>query len=218
MIKQQLITILIIFPLTTYADSFVDMGLGISKSNVSEEKLFDGLSGFAELDKTGQVATLSLGHTFSGGFSLAIQYVNFLETLDLDNGFAEQETYSYGLAASLELFQYEQVRVEGGIGYEKWYSKIHLPQGRWEGSTLIYEDTELFGNGYSPFISLNVHSQANKNLVIGFKYEHHYQLGETESLVDRDKLAIGDLVGSIRIDSPLDYSVDLYAVYFRWYF
>ncbi len=223
MIKQQLLLLgVLIIPTHTYANCYIDIGIGDSSGNVTIQKIENGGQTFSKHDKSGSTKSLSIGCSISKRISASIDYVEFLEQFDLLGSEIELESYSYGISSSLDLYQSEKVNFAVGAGYGQWKSKPQFQEAHWDFSrtpvVLVIEDKSYSMDGYTPYAYFNLNYSLNKSLSLGIKYSYYNELGYVESIIDLDALSVGDIVGALKPGSSKNSSVEIYSIFFRWSF
>lgn len=223
MIKPQLSFIgLLLIPMYTYANCYIDIGKGDSSGSVTFQEIENGDTTSNELDKSGSTEFLSFGCSISKKISLSIEYVEFSESFNFFGSKSELESKNFGISTFINLYQSEKVKFAVGAGYGKWNTRTQIAEARWDFTstpvTLFIEEKTRSINGYTPYSYVNLIHSFNRNLSLGFKYNYYSELGYIEPILDLDALSIGDLSGALQAGPSKNSSVEIYSLYFRWSF
>ena len=198
-------------------DNYISFDSGRTHSSVNLD------TSIQESNNSDTSFSLTYGFNVSETLSLELGYSNLGDNIifPLENNKLIQESETYNFQARFQLGTFHRFAFSTHLGFARWSTTIYQQQPR---STLLIASTSslalsnglngkssLKSNGFTTKAGLGVSYTISEAISLGVEYQHFEQVGSNAALIDRDKLAIGDLAGALQV-IPAAVSVDVLSV------
>lgn len=200
-----------------------DIGSTQSSSSSKDFSLTELTTNTSESNHSDTSFSFLYGNELPDNFALEAGYSDMGDTIifPLTDNKLVQQAEAYILQLRYRLATFDQLTLSTHLGFSRWHTKIY--QQRPRSSLLVCDmnftlltnslncNTSLKQHGYTFNTGLAAAYQISQSISLGIEYQYYMKTGNNAVLVDKDKLAVGDIVGALRV-VPAEVSLNILSV------